>query len=273
LRTYRHFPNTSPRKSWAAGDATSRAVQLALMTLKGEIGLPSVLTAPKWGFYDVLFKGNKFKIPRPYGSYVMENILFKVSFPAEFHGQTAVECALKLHSHVKDRLHEIERIKLRTQEPAIRIISKTGALHNSADRDHCLQYVVAVALIYGNLTADSYEDKFSTDPQIDALRAKMEVAEDPRFTHDYYDPDKRAIGNAVQVIFKDGTSTEQATVEFPIGHRSRRREAIPLLEQKFKDALATRFSDPQAKAISDLFSDQQKLEAMSVDDLMAMLKT
>jgi 2-methylcitrate dehydratase len=272
LRTYRHAPNTCSRKSWAAGDATSRAVYLAMMTMKGEIGLPSVLTAPKWGFYDVLFRGNKFKFPRPYGSYVMENILFKISFPAEFHGQTAVECALKLHDQVKNRLGAIERIELHTQEPAIRIISKNGALHNPADRDHCLQYMVAVPLIYGYLTAECYENEFAQDPRIDALRAKMQVTEEPRFTRDYYDPDKRAIGNSLQVFFTDGTSTEQVSIDFPIGHRRRRKEGIPLLERKFRDALATRFPSHQAQAIYDLCSDQKTLEAKTANDFMGMFE-
>ncbi len=272
LRTYRHAPNTSPRKSWAAGDATSRAVHLAMMTLEGEIGLPSVLTAPKWGFYDVLFKGNRFKIPRQYSSFVIENILFKVSFPAEFHGQTAVECALKLHNQVKSRLGKIERIELRTQEPAIRIISKNGELHNPADRDHCLQYMVAVALIYGYLTAECYENEFAKDSRLDELRAKMRVTEEPGFTRDYYDADKRAIGNSVQVFFGDGSSTEQVSIDFPIGHRRRRKEGIPLLERKFLDALTTRFPSHQAQAIYDLCSDQKKLEAERVDNFMSMLQ-
>lgn len=271
LRTYRHAPNAGSRKSWAAGDATSRAVRLAMVTLKGEMGLPSVLTAPKWGFYDVLFKGNKFKFPRPYGSYVMENILFKISFPAEFHAQTAVECALKLHDQVKNRLGEIKRIELRTQEPAIRIISKDGTLHNPADRDHCLQYMVAVTLIYGYLTAECYENEFAQDPRIDALRADMKVAEEPRFTRDYYDPDKRAIGNSVQVFFSDGTSTKQVSIDFPNGHRRRRKEGIPLLEQKFRDALATRFPSHQAQTIYYLCSDQKRLEGTPVNEFMDML--
>ncbi|MBI5395150.1 MAG: bifunctional 2-methylcitrate dehydratase/aconitate hydratase, partial [Verrucomicrobia bacterium] len=271
LRTYRHSPNTSSRKSWAAGDATSRAVRLAMMTLEGEIGLPSALTAPKWGFCDVLFKGNRLKVPRPYGSYVMENVLFKISFPAEFHAQTAVECALKLHTQIKDRLDQIERIELRTQEPAIRIISKSGPLHNPADRDHCLQYMVAVPLIHGRLDADCYEDDFARDPRIDALRAKMTVGEEPQFTRDYYDPGKRAIGNSVQVFFKDGAATERVTVEYPIGHKRRRSEGIPLLLEKFKDALATRFSPKRTDAICALCDDRKRLGATPVDKFMNML--
>ena len=265
LRTYRHAPNTSSRKSWAAGDATSRAVRLALMVLNGEPGLPSALTAPKWGFYDVLFKGNPFKFQRPYGSYVMEHILFKISFPAEFHAQTAVECAMQLHPLVKGRLDQIDRIELRTQEPAIRIISKTGPLHNPADRDHCIQYMVAVPLLHGLLTAECYEDEFAGDPRLDALRGKMTIAEDPQFTRDYYDPAKRAIGNAVQVFFKDGSATPRVTVEYPIGHRRRRTEGLPLLVRKFQDALATQFPAPQAEAILRLCQDPGQLAGTPVN--------
>lgn len=271
LRTYRHAPNTVPRKSWAAGDATSRAVRLSMMAMKGEMGLPTVLTAPRWGLYDVLFKGDKFKLPRRYGSYVIENVLFKISFPAEFHGQTAVECAQMLHGQVKNRLDEIERVELGTQEPAIHIISKDGPLHNPADRDHCLQYMVAVMLINGYLNAECYEDDFAQDPRIDNLRAKMKVHEEQRFTQDYYDPDKRAIGNSVQVFLSDGTSTDQVSIDFPIGHRRRRKEAIPLLEQKFSDALATRFPTRQAQTIYNLCSDPDKLEATHISDFMDML--
>lgn len=271
LRTYRHAPNTTSRKSWAAGDATSRAVRLALMVMNGEPGLPSALTAPKWGFDDVLFHGQKLKRPRPYGSYVMENILFKVAFPAEFHAQTAVECAVQLHPQVKDRLEQIVRIELHTQEPAIRIISKTGPLYNPADRDHCIQYMVAVPLIHGYLTAECYEDEFARDPRLDALREKMTVAEEPRFTRDYYDPDKRAIGNAVRVFFKDGTSTGEVAVEYPLGHRRRRQEGLPLLEQKFRDALATHYPPPQAEAIIQLCQEPAKLEATPVGEFMDLL--
>jgi 2-methylcitrate dehydratase len=271
LRTYRHAPNTSSRKSWAAGDATSRAVRLALMVLQGEPGLPSPLSAAKWGFCDVLFKGNKLVFPRPYGSYVMEHVLFKISFPAEFHAQTAVECAVQLHPLVKDRLEEVDRIELRTQEPAIRIISKTGPLYSPADRDHCLQYMVAVPLIHGYLTAECYEDQFAQDPRIDALRAKMAVAEEPRFTRDYYDPEKRAIGNAVHVFFEDGTSTPQVAVEFPLGHRRRRTEGLPLLVRKFQDALATCYPPAQAEAILDLCQEPKKLEATPVNQFLDLL--
>ena len=271
LRTYRHAPNTGSRKSWAAGDATSRAVRLAMMTLQGEAGMPSALTAPKWGFCDVLFKGSRLKVPRPYGSYVMENVLFKISFPAEFHAQTAVEGALKLYPQVKDRLDDIERIELGTQEPAIRIISKTGPLHNPADRDHCLQYMVAVTLSHGRLDADCYEDEFARDPRIDALRAKMTVAEEPRFTRDYYDSGKRAIGNAVQVFFKNGTATERVTVEYPLGHRRRRAEGIPFLLRKFTDALRTRFPPRRADAIVALCADAERLAATPVNEFMERL--
>ncbi len=271
LRTYRHAPNTGSRKSWAAGDATSRAVRLALMTLRGEMGIPSVLTAPRWGFYDVLFEGQRFKRPRSYGSYVMENVLFKVSFPAEFHAQTAVECAMALHPRVRDRIDQIERIEVGTQEPAIRIISKDGPLHNPADRDHCLQYMVAVPLLYGTLTAECYQDEFARDRRIDALRAKTRVTEEPRFTREYYDPERRAIGSSVQVFFEDGTATEKLSRDYPIGHRQRRKEGIPLLERKFRDALATRFPPDQAEAIYALCLDQQKLEATAVNELLDLM--
>jgi len=268
LRTYRHSPNTGSRKSWAAGDASSRGVRLAMMVLKGEMGLPSVLTAPTWGFYDVLFKGNAFGFERPYGSYVMEQILFKISFPAEFHAQTAVECSMALHAQVKDRLDEIERIELATQESAIRIISKEGPLYNPADRDHCLQYMVAVPLVHGQLTADHYEDAVAADPRIDELRSKMVVREEKRFTEEYLDPEKRSIGNAMQVFFKDGTSTELVSIDYPIGHRRRRAEGIPVLEAKFLDALHTRFPKGQAKRIYDLCLDAEKLTATPVNKFM-----
>jgi 2-methylcitrate dehydratase len=270
LRTYRHAPNAGPRKSWAAGDATSRAVRLALMTLNGEPGLPSALTTPKWGFDDVLFKGNRLKVPRAYGSYVMENVLFKIAFPAEFHAQTAAECAIKLHPLVKDRLDQIERIVLMTQESAIRIISKTGPLHNPADRDHSLQYIVAIPLIFGMLTADHYEDKIAHDPRIDALRARMQVVEDLRYSREYLEADKRSIANAVQVYFKDGGATQKVEVEYPLGHRRRRAEGIPLLVKKFEENLATRLPVAQAKAILEVCQDRGKLEAMPADAFMAL---
>ena len=271
LRTYRHAPNAGPRKSWAAGDATSRAVRLALLVLKGEIGYPSALTAPTWGFYDVAFKGNRFSFQRPYGSYVMENVLFKISFPAEFHAQTAVEAAVRLHPEVAPRLDAIERIVLTTHESAIRIISKTGALNNPADRDHCLQYMTAVGLLKGDLTADDYEDSAAADPRIDQLRDLMDVQEDERYSREYHDPDKRSIANAVQVFFKDGTSTENVAVEYPIGHRRRRAEGIPLLIAKFERNLATRFPAGQAKRILDLCLDGKALAATPVHEFTDLL--
>jgi 2-methylcitrate dehydratase len=268
LRTYRHAPNTGSRKSWAAGDATSRAVRLALITTKGEMGYPSVLSAKTWGFYDVSFKGNQFKFQRPYGSYVMEHVLFKISFPAEFHAQTAVECAMQLHRLVKDRLDQIQKIVIRTHESALRIIDKKGPLDNPADRDHCIQYMVAVPLIFGRLTAADYEDDVAHDPRIDVLRDKMECVEDKQFSKDYLDPDKRSIANAITLHFKDGTKTDEIVVEYPIGHRRRRKEGIPLLEAKFKTNLARRFPQKQAHAILDLCQDQRRLEATPVNEFV-----
>ena len=268
LRTYRHAPNTGSRKSWAAGDAASRAVHLAMMTMQGEMGYPSALTAPKWGFYDVLFKGQPFKFQREYGSYVMENVLFKISFPAEFHAQTAAECAMILHPQVEDRIEDIERVVITTHESAIRIIDKTGALHNPADRDHCIQYMTAVPLIFGRLTADDYEDDVAADLRIDSLRAKMQVVENKQYSVDYLDPEKRSIANAVQIFFKDGTSTENVVVEYPIGHRRRRQEGIPLLVEKFMNNLRTRFSEERVTKILTAMSDQKKLEDMSVHEFM-----
>ena len=267
LRTYRHAPNAGSRKSWAAGDATSRAVRLAMMTMKGEMGLPGVLTAPKWGFYDVLFKGNPFKFTQGFGSYVMENILFKISFPAEFHAQTAAEGSVKLHAAVKDRIDQIARIEITTHESAIRIISKVGPLANFADRDHCLQYMIAVPLLYGNLIAEHYEDDFHKgDPRIDQLREKMEIKEDKRYSKEYHDSDKRSIANAIQIFFKDGTSTERVETEYPVGHRRRRVEGIPLLEKKFYANLQTRFPDQRCQAIMALCLDQKTLEATPVNE-------
>lgn len=272
LRTYRHAPNTGSRKSWAAGDATSRAVRLALIVLNGEMGYPSVLTAPKWGFYDVLFKGKPFTFQRPFGSYVMEQILFKISFPAEFHSQTAVECAVKLHGAVKDRLGDIDRIELTTHEAAIRIISKTGALHNFADRDHCLQYMVAVPLIKGNLTEDDYSDEAAADKRIDMLREKMVVQENAQYSKDYHDPEKRSIANAIQVFFKDGTSTEKVAIEYPIGHRRRRAEGIPVLEEKFSRNLRVVFDEAKANEIFALCKNAEKLNAMPVTAFSELLR-
>ncbi|MCG5536840.1 bifunctional 2-methylcitrate dehydratase/aconitate hydratase [Ectothiorhodospira mobilis] len=268
LRTYRHAPNTGSRKSWAAGDACGRAVRLAMMVMKGEMGLPSVLTAPRWGFYDVLFKGEKFRFPQGYGSYVMENVLFKISFPAEFHAQTAVECALILHEQVKDRLDEIDHIELTTQDSAVRIISKDGPLHNYADRDHCLQYMVAVPLIFGELTARHYNDDVAADPRIDALREKMRVKEDPRYSKDYLDPEKRSIANAIQIFFKDGSKTEKVEIEYPIGHRRRRAEGIPVLERKFDSALRSRFPARQAEGIYALCKDADRLTTTPVHEFV-----
>ncbi len=284
LRTYRHAPNAGPRKSWAAGDATSRAVRLAALALRGEVGIPAALSAPQWGFYDVCFSHNnrdlslkpeaerRLRFQRSLGTYVMENILFKLAFPAEFHAQTACEAAVALHPQVKDRLDEIDRIVLTTHESAIRIISKQGALANPADRDHCLQYMVAVALMLGDLRAEHYEDEFhAAHPMIDRLREKMEVQEVERYSRDYLDPAKRSIANGVQVRFSDGSSTEEVAVEYPIGHRRRRDEGIPLLESKFRANLATRFPRPQAEAIFALCKDQRALEATPVNAFMEML--
>jgi 2-methylcitrate dehydratase len=268
LRAYRHAPNTGSRKSWAAGDATSRAVRLALMALKGEMGYPSALTAKTWGFYDVLFKGQPFVLKQAYSSYVMENVLFKISFPAEFHAQTAVECAVTLHPEVKDRLNDIKRIVITTHESAIRIIDKQGPLNNPADRDHCLQYMSAIGLIKGNLTAADYEDEVAHDPRVDALRDRMECVENKQWTRDYLDPKKRSIANAIQVFFKDGSKTANVAVEYPIGHRRRRKDGIPLLEAKFRTNLARRFADRQRAAIYALCKDQKKLEATPVHEFV-----
>jgi 2-methylcitrate dehydratase len=264
LRTYRHAPNTGSRKSWAAGDATARAVRLALMVARGEMGYPSVLTAKTWGFYDVLFKGRPLTFSRPYGSYVMENVLFKISFPAEFHAQTAVECAMALHPKVTARLDAIRRITIRTHESAIRIIDKKGPLANPADRDHCIQYMVAVPLIFGRLTAADYEDRVAADPRIDALRARMECVEDKQFSKDYLDPEKRSIANAIRVEFDDGTQLDEVVVEYPIGHRRRRSEGIPLLVDKFKTNLGRRFPSKQQQAILELALDAERLAAAPV---------
>ena len=271
LRTYRHAPNTGSRKSWAAGDATSRAVRLALIAMTGEMGYPSALSAKVWGYYDVLFKGKPFGFQRPYGSYVMENILFKISFPAEFHAQTAVEAAMALHETVSERIDEIERIVIETQEAGARIIDKTGPLDNPADRDHCIQYMVAIPLIFGRLTAADYEDGVAADPRVDALRDTMDVRENEQFTKDYFDPRKRYIGNAVQVFFRDGSSTERVEVNTPIGHRERREEGIPVLKQKFVDSVSPKLGAGQWQALDALCADRDKLAATAVDDFMALL--
>lgn len=269
LRTYRHAPNTGSRKSWAAGDATSRAVRLALITLKGEMGIPGVLTAKGWGFYDALFRGKEFRFQRPYGSYVMEQILFKISFPAEFHSQTAVECAMTLHQKLRSAgksAGDIKHISIRTHEAAIRIIDKKGALNNPADRDHCIQYMVAVPLLFGRLTAADYEDAVAADPRIDALRDRISCVEDPQFTKDYHDPGKRSIANGLTVELNDGTMLPEVVVEYPIGHRRRREEGMPVLIEKFKTNLARRFPAKQQKAILDASLDQKKLESLPVHE-------
>ena len=271
LRTYRHAPNTGSRKSWAAGDATSRAVRLALMALKGEMGYPSALSAKTWGFYDVLFKGKPFSFQRKYGTYVMENVLFKISFPAEFHAQTAVECAVRLHDAVKNRIDQIKKIVITTHESAIRIIDKTGPLANPADRDHCIQYMTAIGLLKGNLTAADYEDDVASDPRVDALRGKMVCVENRQWSRDYLDPSKRSIANAVQVFFRDGSKTANAAVEYPIGHRRRRKEGMPLLEAKFRTNLARRFAAKQQAAILAACRDQRRLEAMPVHEFVDLL--
>jgi 2-methylcitrate dehydratase len=273
LRTYRHAPNTGSRKSWAAGDATSRAVRLALIALTGEMGYPSALSAKTWGFQDVLFKGKPLLLPQPFGSYVMENVLFKISFPAEFHAQTAVEAALTLHPKVAGRIADIDRIMIETQEPGVRIIDKTGPLANPADRDHCLQYMVAIPLIFGRLTGEDYEDAIAADPRVDALRARMQVRENPTFTQEYYAPDKRYIGNALQVFFKDGSSTERVAVDFPIGHRKRRAEGMPVLVKKFQSSVDAHYPPKQAEKIKALFARGAALDAMPVNELMAALVT
>jgi 2-methylcitrate dehydratase len=271
LRTYRHAPNTGSRKSWAAGDATSRGVRLALIALTGEMGYPSALSAKTWGFSDALFKGKPITLAQPFGSYVMENVLFKISYPAEFHAQTAVEAAIRLHPAVAPRLDDIERILIETQEPGARIIDKVGPLANPADRDHCIQYMVAVPLIFGRLTAADYEDAVAADPRIDALRAKTEVRENPTFTREYYAPDKRYIGNAVQVFFRGGAASERVQVDFPVGHRRRRAEGWPLLKRKFEASVDARFGSKQAERIKALFARRAELDALAVNEMMAAL--
>ncbi|KVU09959.1 bifunctional 2-methylcitrate dehydratase/aconitate hydratase [Burkholderia ubonensis] len=269
LRTYRHAPNTGSRKSWAAGDATSRAVRLALIAKTGEMGYPSALTAQTWGFYDVLFNGQPFRFQRPYGTYVMENVLFKIAFPAEFHAQTAAEAAMQLHAQLAaagKSTDDISRITIRTHAAAIRIIDKQGPLANPADRDHCIQYMVAVPLLYGRLTAADYEDAVAADPRVDALRAKTTCVEDPQFTKDYHDPDKRSIANALTIEFADGSKLAEVAVEYPIGHQRRRADGIPLLVEKFRANLARRFPAKQQQAILDVSLDQAKLEAMPVNE-------
>lgn len=269
LRTYRHAPNTGSRKSWAAGDATSRAVRLALIAKTGEMGYPSVLSAKTWGFYDVLFKGQPFKFQRPYGSYVMENVLFKISFPAEFHSQTAVECAMDIHARLNalgKSADDIKAITIRTHEACIRIIDKKGPLNNPADRDHCIQYMVAVPVLFGRLTAGDYEDEVARDPRIDILRDKIVCVEDPAYTRDYHDPDKRSIANALTVEFIDGSKLDEIVCEYPIGHKRRRADGIPLLEAKFRTNLARMFAAKQQRRILEVSLDQKALEAMPVHE-------
>ncbi|MGO4901401.1 bifunctional 2-methylcitrate dehydratase/aconitate hydratase [Bacillus sp. GM2] len=270
LRTYRHAPNTGSRKSWAAGDATSRGVRLAMMTLKGEMGYKTALSAPMWGFQDVLFGGKELTLARPLDSYVIENVLFKISYPAEFHAQTAAEAAIRLHPEVKNRLDDIDQIVITTHESAIRIIDKTGELHNPADRDHCLQYITAIGLIYGDITADHYEDETAQNPEIDRLREKMTTVENKQYSTDYLDPEKRSIANAVQVFYKDGTHSEKIAVEYPIGHRRRRNEGIPLLKEKFINNLKTRFPAGQTERINALLNDPRQLSGTPVPDFMEL---
>ncbi|MEO7741465.1 MAG: bifunctional 2-methylcitrate dehydratase/aconitate hydratase [Usitatibacter sp.] len=274
LRTYRHSPNTGSRKSWAAGDATSRAVRLALIARTGEMGYPSVLTAKTWGFYDVLFKGNEFKFQRPYGTYVMEQILFKISFPAEFHSQTAVEAAMTIHGELARlgrKPEDIRKITIRTHEACIRIIDKKGPLNNPADRDHCIQYMVAVPILFGRLTAEDYEDYIAHDPRIDRLRDKISCIEDKQFTRDYHDPEKRSIANALTVEFADGKKLKEIVVEYPIGHKRRRKEGMPVLVEKFKTNLARQFAGKQRAAILELCLDQKRLEATPVHDFVDLM--
>ena len=271
LRTYRHAPNTGPRKSWAAGDACRRAVTHAINAVdRGVAGYPSALSARTWGFYDVAFNGKPFEFERPFGSYVMENVLLKISYPAEFHAQTAVECAMQLHAQVADRLDQVERVVIETQEAGCRIIDKTGPLANYADRDHCIQYMVAVPLIFGRLEAADYGDTIAADPRIDSLRAKMTVAENPQFTRDYFDPGKRYIGNSVQVFFRDGSCTEKVSVDYPIGHRRRRDEGIPVLMVKFEAAMRGHLPEHSVRSILQAISDPAQLDAMPVDQFMGL---
>jgi 2-methylcitrate dehydratase len=269
LRTYRNAPNTGSRKSWAAGDASSRGVRLALMALQGEMGYPSALTAKQWGFYDTLFRGQKFQFQRPYGSYIMENVMFKIAYPAGFHGQSAAECAIKLHPLVKDRLDAIGSVRLWTHHSA-RHLNKTGPLHNFADRDHCIQYIAAIGLIFGRLTAQDYEDAVAADPRIDRLRAKMTVTIDGGYTRGLHDPKRRSNPHAIQVRFKDGTCTDKVEIEYPLGHPRRRAEGLPLLVEKFKTNLARAFPPKRQQAILDACADQRRLEKMPVNEFVEM---
>jgi 2-methylcitrate dehydratase len=271
LATFRRKPNTGPRKSWAAGDAASRGVRLALMALKGEIGCPSALTAKTWGFYPVLFDGKPFKFQRPFGSYVIENVLFKIPYPTAFHGQTGVEAAINLHPLVKDRLDEIKRVEVRCHNSTMVILDKTGPLHNFADRDHCMQYMMAIGMIFGTMTAEHYYDDIAADPRIDKLRAKMHLAESKQYEREYHDPAKRTNANSIEVYFKDGTKTPLSEVLYPLGHRKRRKEGMPALEKKFETAVGRVFAPKQREAIVNACSDQQRLEAMPVNEFMDLL--
>ena len=270
LRTYRHAPNTGARKSWAAGDASARGVRLALMGLAGEPGYSTALSAPRWGFQDAVFGGQPLRAGRPFGSYVAENILFKISFPAEFHAQTAVEAGLALHAQVKDRLEEIRRIRIRTQESAMRIIDKQGPLHNPADRDHCLQYAVAIALIHGELRAEHYEEDAARDPRVDRLRARTSVEENRPYSVAYLDPEKRSIASSLQVFFDDGSATEEVEVEYPIGHRRRRAESLPLLFAKLRDNLSRQLSPDRVDTLIAIFKERARLETLTVPKLIEL---
>ena len=270
LRTYRHAPNTGSRKSWAAGDATSRAIRLAMITLSGEMGYPGALSAPVWGFEDVLFDGKQISLPQKFGTYVMENVLFKISFPAEFHAQTAVEAAVTLHPEIIEKLDEVKTVNITTHDSAIRIISKEGELNNPADRDHCLQYMVAIGLLKGNLIAEDYEDDIASDPRIDSLRKKMVINEDKRYSDEYHEADKRSIANKIQIHFNDGSSTKEIEVEYPIGHKRRREEGIPVLEQKFKNNLEITYDSNKCEEIYQLCINQEKLESTSVTDFQEL---
>ena len=270
LRTYRHAPNAGSRKSWAAGDATSRAIRLAMITLSGEMGYPGALSAPVWGFEDVLFDGKQISLPQKFGTYVMENVLFKISFPAEFHAQTAVEAAVTLHPEIIERLDDVKTVNITTHDSAIRIISKEGELNNPADRDHCLQYMVAIGLLKGNLIAEDYEDDIASDPRIDTLRKKMVINEDKRYSDEYHEADKRSIANKIQIHFNDGSSTEEIEVEYPIGHKRRREEGIPVLEQKFKNNLEITYDSDKCEEIYQLCIDQEKLESTSVTEFQEL---
>jgi 2-methylcitrate dehydratase len=271
LRTYRHAPNTGSRKSWAAGDATSRAVRLAMISLTGEMGYATPLTAPRWGFQDVLFGSNAISLSRPLESYVMENILFKISFPAEFHAQTAVEAAIQLHPVVQNRIDEIREIRVETQEAGVRIIDKSGPLSNPADRDHCLQYMIAIGLLKGNLTAQDYEDEAAKDPRIDKLRSLMKVCENPEFTRGYFDPQQRSIPNSIEILFADGGASERVEVHFPVGHRRRREEGIPLLLKKFRENTATRLPAETVHLVENTLADLDRLKTMNVPEWLDVL--